>query len=392
MRLVDYIANYIVDNGITDGFSVVGGGAVHLNDAFGHKDGLNMLYNHHEQASSMAAESYARLHSKPALVCVTTGPGGINALNGVACAYLDSLPMLVISGQVRYDTTEVYEKEITGASLRSEGDQEYHIVESVKAMTKYAVMIKDKDTIRYHLERALYLATTGRKGPTWIDIPVDIQNSDIDPTTQKSYFDSDEYNDDKKYICDVVSDDDIKYVLSEVKKAKRPVLYAGYGIRLAGAYDSFKKMIEKLDIPVVTYWNAIDLIETDHRLYCGRGGNMGDRPGNFAVQNSDLLIIIGSRVSIRQTGYLYSEWAKKAKVIMIDIDKEEMKKHTLHIDKKINADAKVFIDKMNDALDKDKRNVSDDQWIKKCHEWKEKYKVVTDKNYIKQTCVTIVSV
>ena len=385
IRLADYIADFLVDHGVIHGFTVIGGGAMYLNDAFGHKKGLKMLYNHHEQASSMAADCYARVKNIPALLCVTTGPGGINALNGVCSAYLDSVPMIVISGQVRYDTSIRYERKKTGANLRSMGDQEFDIVTSVQNMTKYAVSLENPKDIRYMLERAYYLATTGRKGPVWIDIPVNFQGMLIEPNKLKSYFVSQSFKKDNSSFPASINENDIKKIISLIKDSKRPVIYAGFGIRLSGAYNNFLKLIKKINIPVVTYWDSIDLIDSENNLYCGRAGNMGDRAGNFAVQNSDLVIAIGTRISIRQTGYNYKDWAREAKVVMIDIDKEEFKKHTLHIDLKIHADAKDFIIKFNDYLDN--KNISklfsNDEWNKQCQLWKFKYKVVGNDKYSK---------
>ena len=385
IKLSDFVADFLVKNKITDGFTVVGGGAMHLNDSFGHKDGLNILYCHHEQACSIAAEAYARLNNKPALVNVTTGPGGINALNGVASAYLDSLPMFVVSGQVRYDTTIVYAKRNDGASLRSLGDQEFNIVDTVKTMTKYAVMIDNPDDIKYHLERAYYLATHGRMGPVWIDIPVDFQAATIETDNLKSYIGTKENKDDivQNEACDF-DDKKINEVLELLKNAKRPIIYAGYGIRLSGGYDVFKRVVKKLGIPVVTYWNAIDLMETEDRLYVGRGGNMGDRAGNFAVENADLILAIGTRLSIRQVGYNYKEWAKNAKVIMVDIDKEEFKKHTIHIDLAIHSDAKLFLESIEKLLNNVGTNACESDWINICNTWKEKYKVVGPDKYNKK--------
>ena len=392
IKLSDYVATYLVENGITDGFTVVGGGAMHLNDSFGHKDGLHMHYNHHEQASSIAAESYSRFNNKPALVCVTTGPGGINALTGVACAYLDSLPMIVISGQVKYETTVKYALETKSAKLRSFGDQEFNITESVKNMTKYSVMIDDKDQIKFHLQKAMYLATNGRMGPVWIDIPVDIQSALIDPTELRDYYDSKDFIEDKKNIPDAVFDADIYEVIDLIKNAKRPVIYAGYGIRLSGAYDKFRTLIDKLNIPIVTYWNAIDLMENEHPLYVGRGGNMGERAGNFAVQNSDLLLVIGSRLSIRQTGYDYKTFAREAKIVMVDIDREEFKKPTINVYKSIWANAKDFINRFDTILDTDYKNqklFNDNKWLEICNNWKNTYKVVDDKKYEQKQLVNV---
>ena len=391
IKLSDYIANFLVDHGICHGFTVIGGGAMHLNDSFGHKKGLKMLYNHHEQASAMAADCYARINNKPALLCVTTGPGGINALNGVASAYLDSIPMIVISGQVRYDTSSMYEKKKTGALLRSMGDQEFDIVSSVKNMTKYAVTIDEPYDIKFHLERAYHLATTGRMGPVWLDVPVDFQGTIIDTSKLKSYFGTSEQNKDDAIIPAKVKMSDIEKIVSMIKKSKRPVIYAGFGVRLSDGFHDFRILIKKINIPIVTYWDSIDLIETNNDLYCGRAGNMGDRAGNFAVQNSDLVITIGTRISIRQTGYNYKDWARAAKVVMIDIDKEEFKKHTIHVDYSLHADAKDFILAFENYLLKNRisKLFQNNEWNKQCLTWKDKYPVVDNKKYKSKKLVNV---
>lgn len=374
-RLADYVADFLVGHGVTDCFSVVGGGAMHLNDALGHKDGLRVTYNHHEQACAMAAEAYARLDNKIAAVCVTTGPGGTNAITGVACGWLDSIPMFVISGQVRYDTTARYALQYTETPLRAMGDQEYDIVKSVSNMTKYAVMIEDPMRIRYELEKAWHLANTGRPGPVWIDIPVNFQGSFIDTELLQGY---DSTEDDSKLPPDV-SDEIVSEVIDKVKKAKRPVFYAGYGIRLSGGYSQFREAAEKLNIPIVTYWNAVDLIEDDCDLYCGRGGNMGDRPGNWAVQNADLILAVGTRISIRQVGYNWKTWAREAEVIMVDIDQAELKKPTLHVEMPVWADAKCFLEKINSRIDGKLR--TDDEWLDTCRRWKMEYPAVLPKHW-----------
>ena len=379
IRLADYVADFLVKKGVTDVFSVVGGGAMHLNDAIGHKEGLKVTYNHHEQACAIAAEAYARLDNKIAAVCVTTGPGGTNALTGVVGGWLDSIPMFIVSGQVRYDTTARYAFKETGAVLRAMGDQEYDIVKSVEPMTKYAKMIEDPYDIRYALEKAWHLATTGRPGPVWIDIPVNFQGCFIETDDLRGY---DPTKDDAK-LPPSVSDDVIETIIEKIKNAKRPVLHAGYGIRLSGGYSAFRDVIDKLNIPIVTYWNAVDLIENEHPLYCGRAGNMGDRPGNWAIQNADLILAIGTRISIRQVGYNYTTWARAAEVIMVDIDEGELKKHTLHVDMPVHADAKDFLEKLGAALSKD--GVLTDgtlfkgaDWLEKCAGWRDNYPVVQE--------------
>ena len=375
IRLADYVANFLVEKGVTDVFSVVGGGAMHLNDAFGHCQGLKVTYNHHEQACSIAAEAYARLDNRIAAGCVTTGPGGTNALTGVVGGWLDSIPMFIISGQVRYDTTARFALKETGAVVRALGDQEYDIVKSVESMTKYAVMIEDPKTIRYHLERAWHLATTGRPGPVWVDIPVNYQGCYIETDELEEYNSSD---DDAK-LPPPVSDNLIQAVLEKIKKAKRPVFHPGYGVRLSGGYEAFRSVLEKLNIPVVTYWNAVDLIEDEHPLYVGRAGNMGDRPGNWAIQNADLIIAIGTRISIRQVGYNWKTWARAAEVIMVDIDQGEMKKHTLHVDMPIWADAKDFLTKLDKATSE--KVFTGQEWLDVCKKWKKDYPVVLPRQW-----------
>lgn len=374
-RLADYVADFLVSHGVTDVFTIVGGGAMHLNDAFGHHPKLRATYNHHEQACAMAAEAYARLDNRIAAVCVTTGPGGTNALTGVVGGWLDSIPMFIISGQVRYDTTARFAHKATGAELRAMGDQEYDIVKSVEAMTKYAVMIEDPKTIRYALEKAWHLATTGRPGPVWIDIPVNYQGCSIETDELEGY---DPAADDAM-LPPPVSGDVIQMVLQKIKQAKRPVFHAGYGIRLSGGYAAFRSVLEKLNIPVVTYWNAVDLIEDAHPLYTGRAGNMGDRPGNWAIQNADLILAVGTRISIRQVGYNWKTWARAAEVIMVDIDRGEMQKPTLHVEMPIWADAKDFLFKLDQAVDG--KVFCGEDWIKTCQGWKKNYPVVLPRHW-----------
>lgn len=378
-RLADYVADFLVNHGITDCFMVTGGGAMHLNDALGHKEGLHCTFNHHEQACAIAAEAYARVNNKMAAVCVTTGPGGTNAITGVLGGWLDSVPMFVISGQVRYDTTARYMSQFTdGLPLRAVGDQEYDITKSVEPMCKYAVMIENPSTIRYTLEKALYLALTGRRGPVWIDIPVNYQGCTIETEELMGYDPSE----DSECKPNPISVETIQNVIEKVEKAERPVLYAGNGIRLSEGYEVFRKVVNELGIPVVTCWDSIDAIEDENPLYVGRGGIMGDRAGNFAVQNSDLVLAVGNRLSIRQVGYNWKTWAREAYVIMVDIDPAELKKKTLHVEMPICADAKDFFEKMDDQLSKTNRPVFHNQkWLDSCTQWKNNYPVTLPKHW-----------
>ena len=338
MKVSDFIADYLVKLGITHVFTVTGGGAMHLNDSLGHHKGLKSYYQHHEQACAIAAEAYARINNKVALLCVTTGPGGTNALTGVVGGWSDSIPMLVISGQVRYDTMV----RSTGLNIRSMGDQEFDITKAVCTMTKYCVLVEDPLDIKYCIHKAVVMATAGRPGPCWLDIPLNVQGAYVETDDLKD-FDPNEY---LSTLPLSVSDDIVFEILKKIKEANRPILYAGNGIRLSGGYELFKDLVNRLNIPVVTNWDSIDLISDDEKLYVGRGGSLGDRAGNFAVQNSDLILSIGSRLSLRQTGFNWEHWAEHAFVIMEDVCEDELKKPTIHVDIPIHVDAKVLIEKL----------------------------------------------
>jgi acetolactate synthase-1/2/3 large subunit len=336
MRVSEYLANGIMQQGVSHVFMVTGGGAMFLNDAFGHQANISPVYCHHEQACAMAAEAYARISENMGLINVTTGPGGINALNGVFGAWTDSLPMLVISGQVKRETClGSYDL----PALRQLGDQEADIIAMAKPVTKYAVQINDPADIRYHLEKAIYLATSGRPGPCWLDIPIDVQSSMVNPETLRSFNPSE---------LDLASPDTTtlnthcKHLLERLAKAKRPVILAGTGMRLGNALEEFNTVIRQLGIPVVTAWTH-DLIASDDPLFCGRAGTIGTRAGNFTIQNADLLIILGSRMNIRQTSYNWQSLAPQAFKIQVDIDPAELDKPTFRPDLAITCDVKPLL-------------------------------------------------
>ncbi|MCR5209551.1 MAG: thiamine pyrophosphate-binding protein [Lachnospiraceae bacterium] len=334
IRVADYIARFLVEHDITQLFSVVGGGAMHLNNAFALESRLNKIYDHHEQACAIAAESYSRINNKMAAVCVTSGPGGTNAITGVLCAWQDSLPVMIISGQVRSDITV----DSTGLDLRQFGEQEYYIVRSVKPMTKYAVMVTDAKDIRYHLEKAYKLALTGRRGPVWIDVPLDIQGQTIDTDELRTYHEEDDQADLK-----------IDELETELKKAKKPVLIAGSGVRTSGALSDLRKIAEKLNIPVICPTSTVDYFSPDDDLYFGMFGTFGSRAGNFIVQNADLLVVFGARLSFKQIGFNFEAFSPDSRKIVIDADKEELKKPTVHIDLAINADLADVVLALRDA-------------------------------------------
>lgn len=363
MRVADYIADFLVEHGIVDCFSVVGGGAMHLNDALGHKPGLKVTYNHHEQASAMAAEGYARRLGTPACVCVTSGPGGTNAITGVMGAWLDSIPMLIFSGQVKLAATI----SSTDVPVRQIGDQEFNIVDSVSCMTKYAVMVNDPRKIAYHLEKAFRLATSGRPGPVWLDVPLDVQSAQVSPDELSHYEDTDEVN----FKCDP---GDIELLLAKLSEAERPVVLAGGGIRTGHAYDRFLRVVDKLGVPVVTAWNAHDLLPDSHPLNCGRPGTLGTRGGNFVVQNADMLISFACRMNVRQISYNWENFAPLAYKVAIDIDEAELLKPTLSIDFPITAD---IADAFDTILENDRYQPKDRKdWIAWCRRANDLYPVV----------------
>lgn len=330
MKLSDWVARKIVETGIRQVFMVTGGGAMHLNHSLGSNPDLNCVFNHHEQACAMAAEGYFRLNNRLALVNVTSGPGGTNAITGVYGAFVDSVGMIVLSGQVKHETTVRH----TGLPLRQYGDQELDIEPLVRPVTKYCVMVTEPNSIRYHLEKAIYLARSGRPGPCWLDIPLDVQAARIDPETLQG-FDASELDEPWRRTDLVLAADNI---FAAVEKAHRPVVFAGNGVRLSGAHTDFIRFVDKLGIPVVTGWNAHDAIWNDHPLFCGRPGTVGDRGGNFTVQNADLLLVLGSRLNIRQVSYNWRSFAARAKKIWVDIDAVELQKPSVHADIPIHAD------------------------------------------------------
>ena len=362
IKLANYISETLVANGITQNFSVTGGGAMHLNDAFGHQKGMHTLYQHHEQACAMAAESYARIYNRPALLCVTSGPGGTNAITGVLGAWLDSIPMLIISGQVRYDNTARWAEEQNGTRLRAMGDQEFDITKSIDCMTKYSEMLTDPYRVRYALEKCIYLSQTGRPGPCWLDIPVDIQGKFIE-TDELIGFDPADYaaggdgwekenahripadadTTNREAAVPLVDPQQVQTILEKIRASRRPIFYTGNGIRIAGAESLFLEVAHRLGIPVVVGWNGPDIIPSDDPLYVGRPGGRGDRPGNLAVQNADLILSIGSRLNIRQVGYDFKSWARDAYVIVNDIDVEELRKPSVHCDLAVHADARQLL-------------------------------------------------
>jgi acetolactate synthase-1/2/3 large subunit len=367
MRVADYIAKTIADRGVKHVFMIVGGGAMFLNDAFGLEKRIKYVCNGHEQASAMAAEGYARITGKMSVVCVTSAPAGTNTLTGVLGQWVDSIPVLYISGQVRYATTVAS----TNLPLRQLGDQEINIVDIVRPITKYAFMVTDPSTIRYHLEKAMYLATHGRPAPVWLDIPLDVQSAIVDETILKPYK---PYYD-HQYMA---FNHDVDTVIEKLVESERPVILAGAGIRLSGAAEEFYQLAEKIGVPVQVAWDAIDIFPSDHPLYAGRPCTVGQRGANFIFQNADLLLSIGCRLNVRQIGYTFPAVARAAYKISVDIDPAELKKPTLKIDLPINADAGEFIRTLNLRL---KDLPKKDNWLSWCKERINRYPLVLPEYY-----------
>ncbi len=364
MKVSDYLAKRVAQLGVKHVFMISGGGAMHLNDSFGRSTELQYICNHHEQACAIAVEGYARTNGNIGVAVVTSGPGGTNTITGVLGAWLDSIPALFISGQIKYGTTV----ESTGLPLRQLGDQEANIVAIVRSITKYAVMVKDPKSIRYHFDKAVTLARTGRPGPVWLDIPLDVQAASIEPEELPAY---DPTEDQISFNVDEVKVQ-AAAIIERIREAKRPVLLAGNGIRLSGAVDSFHEVIELLNIPVQTAIGAHDLIWSDHKLFFGRPSVTGDRSSNFIIQNSDLLFTLGSRLGVRQVTYLYKAFARSAYKIAVDIDRYELEKPTIFPDMKVHCDAKILLGELARQL-RNKPIAPKHEWIEWCTIRRQRY-------------------
>ncbi|MBQ4336770.1 MAG: thiamine pyrophosphate-binding protein [Lentisphaeria bacterium] len=371
MRIADYIFKTLADKGVKHVFLVTGGGAMHLNDAVGRESRIRYICNLHEQACAMAAEGYARITGTPGVLNVTTGPGGTNAITGVAGAWLDSIPMLVISGQVKRATTISACPEL---QLRQLGDQELNIVDVVRPITKYAVMVQDPAMIRYELEKAWHLCQCGRPGPVWLDIPLDIQAYDIDTDTLPSYTPS------PADVPPEISEIQLEEIAAKLRSAKRPAIIAGIGVRHAQAAQQLLEAAEKCRIPVLTSISGADLIPSNHPFFFGRPGILGERAANFIMQNSDLLLVLGTRMGIRVIGYAYDKIAREACKIMVDADKNELQKPTFRPDIAVHGDAGKFLKRLLPRLEAQE---NDTVWLDYCRNMKNRYPVITEEHRAK---------
>ena len=364
MRVADYIWRSLANKGVRHVFLVTGGGAMHLNDALGRETRIKYVCNLHEQACAMAAEGYARMSGLPGVVSVTTGPGGTNALTGVMGAWLDSVPMIVISGQIKRETM------ITSCphlKLRQLGDQEYNIVDAARPMTKMAKTVMSVEEVPEVMAEAWELCQSGRPGPVWIDVPLDIQAAEIDCDRPNAVRSS--------RLAEIVgpAEDQIDQMAALLRRAKRPAIIAGSGVRNARAEKLFLEVAESLNIPALTSISGIDLIPSDHPLFFGRPGILGERPANFIMQNSDLFIVLGTRMGIRICGYAYDTVACNAVKVMIDVDEAELEKPTFRPDVKIHSDAGAFLKALHAALPSLPPH---EEWLSYCRGVKARFPVI----------------
>ena len=368
LRVADYVAQFCVERGMTDVFSVVGGGSMFLNDALGHREEIHCIYNHHEQASTMAAEAYYKYKGKMPLVCVTTGPGGTNTVTGLLGAWQDSIPLFVISGQVRCETTVGS----TGLNLRQFGGQEHQIIGTVGNVTKYAHMVIDPLDIKYELEKAYSIAMSGRRGPVWLDIPLNVQGTEVETDSLRGYDEQEEEQDVTEYV---------DAIAAELRKAKRPLIVAGSAIRTVGKVKEFLTLVEKLDIPVTYPLNVPDVISAGNKRAVGCFGGVGNRAANFAVQNADLLIVFGCRMAFAHIGFNYQKFSLDSKKITIDIDEAEQEKPTMKRDIKVTADVGKIIDAL---LNRELSLPDHTRWNAYCSYLKEKYPIFQEHHKISE--------
>ena len=366
MKLSDYVIRFIAEQGVKHVFMLPGGGAMHLVDSLGRCKDIEYICNLHEQACAIAAEAYARVTNNLGVVLVTTGPGGTNTITGVAGAWLESTPCLFVSGQVKRSDMK---KDL---GVRQLGPQELDIVSLVKTITKYAITVTEPTSIKYHLEKAVALAKSGRPGPVWIDIPLDVQASQIDPVRLDGFDKSTLINETSNSVNLV---DKIAQTIDLLNQSERPVLLVGNGVRIAGAHDICLQMIDLLQIPVLTTWTGKDILGDAHPLYFGSPGIIAPRGPNFTLQNADMLITIGARLDFSITGFNQSLFARAAKKVIVDIDESELRKFQILIDIPICSNAVSFIDEILNQSSSI-RKINRSSWLKRCKEWKENYPVV----------------
>lgn len=364
MKLTDYIVSFFEELGQKDVFMLSGGGCMHLVDSFGSSEKIRYWCLHHEQAVAMATEAYGRMTNQLGLAVVTCGPGATNTVTGVLGAWQDSVPCVFLAGQVKR-CNALHSCGIEG--LRQFGQQDADLIPIVSSITKYAVMVDEPQDIRYHLQKAVYLAKHGRPGPVWLDIPLDVQNAQVDEKSMRSFMPEEEPK------CDI--SEDVAWVKQLLTESKRPVIVAGRGVTIADTKPEFKQFVEKYNIPMVNSFLGVDILASDHKCNIGRIGIKGTRAGNFTMQNADLIISIGSRLSVSSIGFQPENFAREAKVVIVDIDPIEHKKKMVEYDKLIVCDAKDFINDLSVACDGINKNFAD--WLNQANHWK---KIFADKD------------
>ena len=364
MKLSDYVIDFLVEHGVKHVFMLPGGGAMHLNDSLGkRRSEIEFICNLHEQACAIAAEAYAKISNELGVAMVTTGPAGTNSVTGVAGAWLDSMPCLFLSGQVKRADIK------TGTGVRQLGAQEVDIVSIVQSITKYAVTVLEPESIRFHLEKALHLAKSGRPGPVWIDIPLDVQATKIEPKNLKGFLREESAIDPKKLT------EQVRELIALLGRAERPVIVAGNGIRGAGAVPEFLRVVEAVRAPVLTTWLGMDLLADNHPLFAGRPGAIAPRGANFSLQNSDLMLAIGARLDMAFTGYAHDKLARAAVKIIVDIDEAEIGKLKMPIELPIVADAGDFLREFESQFSTSSLPKYE-SWLNRCQEWKTRYPIV----------------
>lgn len=375
MKLSDYVVRFIADQGVKHVFLVTGGGAMHLNQSLGAEPAIEAICNSHEQASAICAEGYSKATNHLGVCMVTTGPGGTNAVTGVAGAWLDSTPTLFVSGQVKRPD-RMFDQDGRPLGMRQLGVQEVDIVSIVKPITKYAVTVLEPREIRYHMEKAIYLALNGRPGPVWVDIPLDVQASPIDAPSSLRGFDPTELEEPKGNSN---LKQEVSHLIEKLNRAERPLLFAGNGIRLAHAEKEFEQLRVLLEIPTVATWCAADLVPSNDPTYVGRPGSVAARGANFALQNSDFLLSIGVRLDFAITGYAPQNLAREAHKVAVDIDAAELQKLHPYLQQPICADGRAFLQeflRQKDSI----RLMNHAAWDARCADWKTRYPVVTDEH------------
>ncbi|MCB0420796.1 MAG: thiamine pyrophosphate-binding protein [Bdellovibrionales bacterium] len=359
MKLADYVVKFLEQRKINDIFLVSGGGIMHLIDAVGKNENINYYCNYHEQACAIAAEGHARVTGKPAVCLVTVGPGAVNALAGIVGAWYDSIPMIVVTGQVKKELIANF------SEIRQRGPQEGNVLEMARPVTKYAVSVVEPNDIRKELEKAFYIATSGRPGPVWVEIPLDIQGAEVNEETLPSW-------DQESRKSEAVNYQEFEEIVRLIENAERPLLVPGNGVWMAGVRDQFVKLVEKTNIPVAVSFTSKDLLPEEHDCFVGVFGTAGQRRANFAVQNCDLLISLGSGLSLSKVGFNYGGFAPKAKKIIIDIDKGQVFNQVVRPDVGVVADLKSIVPFLTENLNAEKLNILP-KWREVCSLWKRKY-------------------